>query len=1167
MFSCTVPVATAQLVSDFRVPTGTCVGSELVLVNESTSAISYQWDFCHSDLKAQPNLLGSQVVTLDGTNLALSLAVEYDRGAWFGFVSSRSNNRVFRLDYGASLDNAPTVNDLGNIGGMLNGPQNIELVNEGGAWYGLLINTFNSTMIRLVFPTGLNSIPTVDNLGNLGTWSALRGMDLVYDGSRWVAAVTSYTDNKISLVDFGNSILNTPSVANVKTIASGDVQNPLGIGLLKQDNQWFGVTSSNTGGKVFLMEFGSNLLSTPEITPLASFGGATEVAFVKEGINYHAFVMSQSGQMLHLDFGTAVGRNPLAVNLGNFGVLRETYSLGLVKATPAWYLFTIDYETKRLFKFQFNGSCQAVSKQFSAEKDPSIRFNAPGVFNLDLSVFATNGEVKTRSKLVTVVDTLAEAIQIQYTSICVGTNITFSAFDSLSRPFSSVRWVFDEFTEIEGESATFTPLNLGELRLFVSGNDSKGCFNSLHTEVTIFPPPAVDFSLPAGLICTNNQLLFTCNMPDLFDGNLSYQWYINNDLVGTQRDLMYTFTTGGGKDVKLVASIPGCSDEVLQTISSVGEGPAVDFLASGQCAGEEVSFTNQSTGNIAGFTWDLSGTPSIDINPVIGFSDFGDYAIKLKATGTNGCVSEITKPLVIYSKPAANFSLALPPFSCAGSPAQFTDTTPALTDSNLATWAWSFGTGSAVSTQQNPTFTYTQAGDYNVGLTVTSDQGCANTIQKPVTILQSPTVDFTNGSTCRNQPTQFTSNASTSIKSYQWTIGTSTYTLANPTHIFAAPGNSAVQLRVVAQNDCVASITKSLTVPAELAPDFAVANACAGQPTTFTNNTSAPNDPVQKVQWTINNQSFSGSTASVRFANAGSYPIGMLVTAQSGCQYTLNRNVVINPTPRASFSVSDDVGPAPLKVLFTNTSQGATSYLWRFNDRVGSSSAAINPEFVFNALGSYGVDLVAFNAFNCSNQITQQVRVVTPLPDLEMLDYRLVRDPLTQLLVNQIDIKNNSNYTIREAPVVLNVGVGVSFREVVREEWRPGTTKTVTLQNQLQTAQPLSFACAELVMPGDLQAANNKICIPLSENTVWLAAYPNPADRFLTVPLITNTKGPITLRLINGTGALAYQKTVDQAATGLREWTIPVDTFAPGLYTLVVQSPDGERLTRVLIHR
>jgi PKD repeat protein len=74
------------------------------------------------------------------------------------------------------------------------------------------------------------------------------------------------------------------------------------------------------------------------------------------------------------------------------------------------------------------------------------------------------------------------------------------------------------------------------------------------------------------------------------------------------------------------------------------------------------------------------------------------------------------------------------------------------------------------------------------------------------------------------------------------------------------------------------------------------------------------------------------------------------------------------PKPVAGFSTAFD----GLKVIFTNTSQDATSYAWDFGD--GGSSTDANPEHTYAASGIYVVSLTATNANGTSNS-TQNVTV------------------------------------------------------------------------------------------------------------------------------------------------------------------------------------------------
>src|SRR5690606_34406982 len=64
-------------------------------------------------------------------------------------------------------------------------------------------------------------------------------------------------------------------------------------------------------------------------------------------------------------------------------------------------------------------------------------------------------------------------------------------------------------------------------------------------------------------------------------------------------------------------------------------------------------------------------------------------------------------------------------------------------------------------------------------------------------------------------------------------------------------------------------------------------------------------------------------------------------------------------SPSASFSSNTTTGCAPLNVAFTNTSQGATTYLWDFGN--GNTSTNANPSNVYLQIGNFNVRLIAID--------------------------------------------------------------------------------------------------------------------------------------------------------------------------------------------------------------
>jgi gliding motility-associated-like protein len=96
-------------------------------------------------------------------------------------------------------------------------------------------------------------------------------------------------------------------------------------------------------------------------------------------------------------------------------------------------------------------------------------------------------------------------------------------------------------------------------------------------------------------------------------------------------------------------------------------------------------------------------------------------------------VNSVTLPayVTVYPNPVADFSMSPQPTTVLNGTIQFTD----LSQGNPNAWSWSFGDVlNSSSTVQNPTFTYTDSGSYQVILTVTTQYGCTDTAMKTVRI-------------------------------------------------------------------------------------------------------------------------------------------------------------------------------------------------------------------------------------------------------------------------------------------------------------------------------------------------------------------------------------------------------------------------------------------------
>ena len=153
------------------------------------------------------------------------------------------------------------------------------------------------------------------------------------------------------------------------------------------------------------------------------------------------------------------------------------------------------------------------------------------------------------------------------------------------------------------------------------------------------------------------------------------------------------------------------------------EVPVADFSSLPTSGGAplEVTFTDSSTGNPTGWSWDFDGDgieDSTDQNPIHTYASVGAYTVSLTVTNPAGSDTEIkTAYISVYELPEADFSAA-PLSGIAPLEVEFSD----LSTGDIESWEWDFGDG-GTSTERNPSHIYTAAGDYTVKLTVSGPGG------------------------------------------------------------------------------------------------------------------------------------------------------------------------------------------------------------------------------------------------------------------------------------------------------------------------------------------------------------------------------------------------------------------------------------------------------------
>lgn len=261
-----------------------------------------------------------------------------------------------------------------------------------------------------------------------------------------------------------------------------------------------------------------------------------------------------------------------------------------------------------------------------------------------------------------------------------------------------------------------------------------GCLYTDSNMISVFPNPDPDFDYYSN--CDYDSALLIANTnPSTF---INHFWNFGDGYSGVGDSVYHVFNLGN-YNVKLTAvDTMGCLDSITKTIN-IHPSPTADFTFVDICEGQEACFNDVSTisaGTIVSRSWNINGVIDSIPNPCVQFNTQGLFNVELVVESALGCINSVVKVLRVNDKPTSNFSVAN---SCEGD-STFFNNYSLVSGSILTTNLWDFGDGTN-SNVKNPTHIYA-AGTYNVQLITESQEGCRDTITRPIEIYPKPSADF-----------------------------------------------------------------------------------------------------------------------------------------------------------------------------------------------------------------------------------------------------------------------------------------------------------------------------------------------------------------------------------------------------------------------------------------
>jgi uncharacterized repeat protein (TIGR01451 family)/fimbrial isopeptide formation D2 family protein len=582
----------------------------------------------------------------------------------------------------------------------------------------------------------------------------------------------------------------------------------------------------------------------------------------------------------------------------------------------------------------------------------------PGTYTASLTASGSGGSGTASQQIVVFPPVTPVEARFSYQQ----TGETTACFtQSSTGPVTASAWDFGDGATSAETDPCHTYSSIGQYTVTLTVTGEGGATSSAAQRISLLtqtPPPVAAFSMNRSTAAVGQTVNFTDQSTGLIQ---TWFWDFGDGTTSSERQPSKQYSAEGVYTVTLTVTGPGGSDQETAAVTII---PAniltCSFNAPSRLfAGETVTLRNTSQvspGSFSGFTWYINEQQAATTTDLVTiFSEAGTAVVRLVGLSEDGrsCENQYSLTVLPVDGVTANFS---------GIRSVVVGEELCLRDQSRGTitaWAWDFGDG-GLSTEINPCHAFSQAGRYNIRLTVTGTSGASDSRTRSVTVYNPPALIASATPSNGTAPLAVSFIAEgTSLTSYEWSFpdGSRAFT-STAQFVFDQPGEYTV---TVTGSGPVGTLTSSLGIsvraPSDLRAAFSASawNGIAPLEICFTDRSAG--DSITSWAWNFGDGSTSVDPNPCHtFAQAGEYPISLTVSNGDGLSASATSTVrIYSPVSgSASFYV---VSVSDLTVCFDSTLQDGLSLTrWEFGD--GSTSTEAAPCHAYPAPGVYAVTLI-----------------------------------------------------------------------------------------------------------------------------------------------------------------------------------------------------------------
>ena len=549
--------------ANFNIPSSACLGQSFTVENTSIGGSTFYWNFCSGNLASNP--IGENLGNLGNLNKPVYSAIIKDGLNYYVFITNFGSGTISRLDFGTSLSNNPVATNLGNLGGLVPSIEGIQIKKDGtnGRWYGLVAGFSNSFLVRLDFGNSLQNTPTAENLGNIG--NLMESTHTLYtfeENNNWFTLVGNYASSRLTLLKFGNSLSNTPTATDLGNV--GNLNGPVGFFPVLDSGNWYLYVANQLSNSITRLDFGSSLTNKPTGINLGNIGSVLNaprsIIIIRDCGTVIGFVVNEkSNDVVRITFPNGLTSQPSGESLGNIGTFSFPHHISqLFRDGDSIYCFVTNVNNNTLTRLTFKGCPYPSFPSSNLKNPPPITYNVAGVYNISLVVDEGLPSQSNICKQISV-ENLSISVNPLSPELCDGKSTILTASGATTYVWSPANGLSATSGAVVQASPTVTTTYT------IVGSVGQSCSSTKTVEVRVNPNPSITVVPLNPEICEGDSVILVAN------GATTYSWAPSDGLHSIQnsratgRPIVTTKYVVTGIDSK------GCSGtkEVLVSVDPI----------------------------------------------------------------------------------------------------------------------------------------------------------------------------------------------------------------------------------------------------------------------------------------------------------------------------------------------------------------------------------------------------------------------------------------------------------------------------------------------------------------------------------------------------------------------------------------------------------------------